>query len=252
MGVYQLTIFLTFLSVRFLHPRNNLVFRVITTYDINNIANYYFLRRILWTDECTFRNNGRINRHNEHHYAEENPHCRKETHIQGQFHINVWMGILDNQVIGPYFFPENINVRAAAEVYFAFLEKTLPNLLEDVPLAVLPNIIFQQDGHPAHTSLFARNILHQRFPNRWIGIHSTLHEWHPRSPDLTPMDFFVWGYIRDQVYEMLPPCRNEFIQKIEAACQEITPVMLSKVRENIMRRIALCAEENGSYFEHLL
>ncbi|XP_071642156.1 uncharacterized protein [Temnothorax longispinosus] len=218
--------------------------------DINNIANDQFLRRILWTDECTFRSDGRINRHNEYHYAEENPHCRKETHIQGQFHINVWMNILDNQVIGPYFFPENINV--TAEVYSAFLEEILPNLLEDVPLAVLPNIIFQQDGHPAHTSLLARNILNQRFPNRWIGIHSTLHEWPPRSPDLTPMDFFVWGYIRDQVYETLPPCRNKFIRKIETACQEITPVMLLKVRESIMRRIALCAEENSSYFEHLL
>ncbi|XP_011858894.1 PREDICTED: uncharacterized protein LOC105556413 [Vollenhovia emeryi] len=132
--------------------------------DLNNIANDYFLRRILWTDECTFRSDGHINRHNEHHYAEENPHCRKETHIQGQFHINVWMGILDNQVIGPYFFPENIKI--TAQVYSAFLEEILPDLLEDVPLAIRPNIIFQQDGHPAHTSFLARTVLNQRFRNR--------------------------------------------------------------------------------------
>ncbi|EFN74373.1 hypothetical protein EAG_14224, partial [Camponotus floridanus] len=180
--------------------------------DLNNIANDNFLKRILWTDECTFRSDGHINRHNEHHYAQENPHCRKETHVQGQFHINVWMGILDNYVIGPFFLPEDVNI--TAETYSAFLVETLPYLLEDVPLALIPNIIFQQDGHPAHTSLLARTTLNQRFPNRWIGIHSTLQEWPPRSPDLTPMDFFVWGYIRDQIYETLPRNRNELMQRI--------------------------------------
>ncbi|KYN28572.1 hypothetical protein ALC57_02013 [Trachymyrmex cornetzi] len=160
------------------------------------------------------------------------------------------MGILDNYVIEPFFFPENVNITAVT--YSEFLVETLPYLLEDVPLAVIPNIIFQQDGHPAHSSLLARTILNQRFPNRWIGIHSTLQEWPPRSPDLTPMDFFVWGYIRDQVYDSLPRNRNDLIQKIQTASEKITPIMLSKVRENLMRRIALCAEENGGHFEHVL
>jgi len=57
--------------------------------DINNIANNDFLKKILWTDECTFRSGGRINRHNEHHYAEENPYCQKETHVQRQYNVNV-------------------------------------------------------------------------------------------------------------------------------------------------------------------
>jgi len=68
-------------------------------------------------------------------------------------------------------------------LYSAFLEKTLPNLLDDVSLAILSNIIFQQNGHPAHTSLLAHTVLNQRFSNRWIGIHlleNTLHEWPPR------------------------------------------------------------------------
>ncbi|XP_039303571.1 uncharacterized protein LOC120357432 [Solenopsis invicta] len=104
------------------------------TVDINNIANDHFLRRILWTDECTFRSDGRINTHNEHHYAEENPHCRKEMHIQGQFHINVWMGILDDRVIGPHFFPENVTI--TGQVYSAFLKEILPGLLGDDILKV--------------------------------------------------------------------------------------------------------------------
>jgi len=222
--------------------------------DIENVANDNFLRKILWTDECTFRSDGRINRHNEHHYAEENPHCRKETHIQGHFSINVWMGILDSAVIGPHFFGEDENV--TAETYAALLTNSLPNLLNNVPREQLnvpqDEIILQQDGHPAHTSLLARRVLNQLYPDRWIGIHSALHEWPPRSPDLTPMDFFAWGYIRDQVYQTLPRTREELMDKIRAASRNITPVMFSNVRQSFMRRIALCLEENGSYFEHVL
>ncbi|XP_025997019.2 uncharacterized protein LOC113005528, partial [Solenopsis invicta] len=200
------------------------------------------------------RSDGRINRHNEHHYAEENPHCRKETHVQGHYSINVWMGILDNAVIGPHFFEEGVNV--TAEVYAEFLAETLPNLLNNTPqdqLNIPQNqIILQQDGHPAHTSLLARGVLNEIYPDRWIGIHSNLHEWPPRSPDLTPMDFFAWGFIRDQVYETLPRTREELMEKIRAASRNITPAMLSNVRQSIMRRVALCLEETGGYFEHML
>ncbi|XP_039310613.1 uncharacterized protein LOC120358903 [Solenopsis invicta] len=242
MIVYSLTIFLTFSSI--LHNRNNFLYQV----DINNVAENNFLRRILWTDECTFRSDGQINRRNEHHYAEENPHCRKETHIQGQFHINVWMGNLDDRVIGPHFFPENVTI--TEQVYSDFLEEILPVLLGDV--AAMPNIISQQDGHPAYTSLLARTVLNREYQLRWIGIHSPCQEWPPRFPDLTPMDFFLWGYMRDIIYQTLPRDRNDLIAKIREASQRITPEMLRNVRGSIMRRIALCAEENGGYYEHLL
>lgn len=62
--------------------------------DIDNIVDDAFLERILWTDGCIFHSDGRINRHNEHHYAEKKSHCQKEIHVQRRFHINVWMGIL--------------------------------------------------------------------------------------------------------------------------------------------------------------
>lgn len=79
--------------------------------DLENVADDAFLRRILWTDECIFRSDGSINRHNEHHYAEENPHCRKIIHVQGRYNVNVWMGIFNDMIIGPYFFPENVNAQ---------------------------------------------------------------------------------------------------------------------------------------------
>jgi len=76
-----------------------------------------------------------------------------------------------------------------ADYYTDFLLHRLPELLENVPLAQRIEMLFQQDGHPAHTSRLARTILNKKFPGRWIGLHGQ--EWPPRSPNLTPMDIFV-------------------------------------------------------------
>lgn len=206
-----------------------------------------FLKNILWTDECSFGSDGKVNRHNEHHYAVENPHCHKEIHIQGRWTLNVWMGILGNQVIGPEFIEGNIN----GQYYANFITNRLNELLEDVPLANRINIIFQQDGHPAHTSRQARRNLDQKFPGRWIGLYGP-QEWPPRSPDLSPLDFFLWGYLQGRVYQNLPVDRENLKARIRAACANITPQMLHDVRNNLMKRIAMCAEENGGLIEHLL
>mgnify|MGYP006961465124 CR=1 FL=1 len=101
------------------------------------------------------------------------------------------LGVIGNHVIGPEFIDGNVD----AQYYSQFLLHRLDELLEDVPLANRLDMIFQQDGHPAHTSLLARRVLNQKFPRRWIGLHGP-QEWPPRSPDLTPMDFFVWGFLK--------------------------------------------------------
>jgi hypothetical protein len=37
------------------------------------------------------------------------------------------------------------------------------------------------------------------FPNRSVGRDGPT-PWPPRSPDITPLDFFLWGYVKDKVY----------------------------------------------------
>ena len=65
-----------------------------------------------------------------------------------------------------FFFLEHINI--TAETYFIFLIETLLYLLKDVPLAVIPDIIFEQEGYPAHSSLLIRTIFNRKFPNTLI------------------------------------------------------------------------------------
>ena len=92
----------------------------------------------------------------------------------------MWLGIIGDHIIGPEFIEGNVN----AYYYANFLRNRLNELLEDVPYANRLEMIFQQDGHPAHTSNLAR-VFNEKFPGRWIGLYGP-HEWPPRSPDLTP------------------------------------------------------------------
>ena len=60
--------------------------------------------------------------------------------------MNVWAGILGDRIIGPHVF----NGPLTGNMYSAFLEWTLPELLEDVPLDIRRRMWYQHDGAPAH------------------------------------------------------------------------------------------------------
>jgi hypothetical protein len=52
---------------------------------------------------------------------------------------------------------------------------------------------FQQDGATAHTAVFNIAALRRLFQQRVISRFGDL-PWPARSPDLTALDFCVWGY----------------------------------------------------------
>ena len=41
------------------------------------------------------------------------------------------------------------------------------------------------------------SFLNVTFPNRWIGRGGPT-PWPPRSPDITPLDLFLWRYVKDK------------------------------------------------------
>ena len=55
---------------------------------------------------------------------------------------------------------------------------------------------FQQDGAPSHYATTVRDWLNGTFPH-WIGRRGHV-EWYPRSPDLSPLDFFFWGMLKEK------------------------------------------------------
>lgn len=146
-----------------------------------------FLKNILWSDESRFHNNGLVNKHNCRYWSDQNPRWMRSTRNQSIFGVNVWCGILNGAIIGPYLYEGILN----GQRYLNFLRNVLPGLLDDanVPLNIRQNIWFHQDGAPPHNAIIVTNYLNNTFRNSWIGTNGPI-KWPARSPDLTPLDFF--------------------------------------------------------------
>ena len=76
--------------------------------------------------------------------------------------------------------------------------KVTPILISKVWGFKLAKLLFQQDGAPAHYGCLEREWLNEKFGERWIGRRGFI-EWQPRSPDLSPCDFLLWGVLKDRV-----------------------------------------------------
>lgn len=211
------------------------------------------LEHIVFSDECTFTLHGHAHRQNCRYWSTENPHWIRDEHTQYPEKVNVWAGIVGNYVIGPFFINDNLN----RDNYLVLLQNNvvprLANLYPDPANPQVPaNMIwFQQDGAPPHYSINVRQYLDLRFPDRWIGRRGSI-EWPARSPDLTPLDFFLWGYVKGMVYKTKPRDLDDLRERITLAIRSVTPQMLNNVRRHFYLRLGCCQDVQGKHFEHLL
>jgi hypothetical protein len=143
---------------------------------------------ILFTDEASFTRDSINNSRNMHTWSHKNLHETLVTNFQRRFSVNVWCGVFGNRLIRPFVFHNNLT----GNTYEAFLRNELPGLLEDVLLMVRSQMYFQRDLAPPHYTRHVREYLDESFPNCWLG-HGGPVAWAPRSPDLTPMDYYLWG-----------------------------------------------------------
>ena len=91
---------------------------------------------------------------------------------------------------------------------------------------------------------------------RWIGRAGDEDEeilcWPPHSPDLTPLDFFLWGCVKDLVYKPPLPQNNlDLRARITAAIETVDHQMLQRTWAKIDYRFDLCRVTNGAHIEHL-
>ncbi|GFV33404.1 transposable element Tc3 transposase [Trichonephila clavipes] len=61
--------------------------------------------------------------------------------------------------------------------------------------------------------------------------------WPPRSCDLTPLDYFLWGHVKSLVYVDKPQTLDHLKDNIRRVIADIRPQMLEKVIENWTSRL---------------
>lgn len=105
----------------------------------------------------------------------------------------------------------------------------VPAIREVVPENNFHNIWFQQDGCPAHNTREVRDFLSNVFGNNVISNSGSV-PWPARSPDITPLDFYLWGFIKNEVYQFDPP---ENVNVLEERVRNV----LASINNHTLRRV---------------
>ncbi len=196
----------------------------------------------LWmTDEAHFHLNGYVNSQNCRVWALKNPKVGVQTALYSP-RVTVWAAISATGLIGPFFFNENVNQHNYREMIRDFFLPELENLNRDLGLE-----FFQQDGATPHTARETIAFLQSHFGDRLIS--KSL--WPPRSPDLTPPDFFLWGCLKSRVYVNAPKTVEDLKLNIQTEMAAIArdAGLLVSVFEAFESRLHNCIDSGGGHFE---
>ncbi|GBL93010.1 hypothetical protein AVEN_54646-1 [Araneus ventricosus] len=88
---------------------------------------------------------------------------------------------------------------------------------------------------PPHKVSSVQQCIRDTFQQQVIGYGGCV-EWPPRSPDLNPLDIFLWGYIKQRVYAIHPPTLQELRNRITDARASLSPAMLYNVQREVQSR----------------
>ena len=137
-----------------------------------------------------------------------------------------------DQLFGRHIFPRSLT----GDIYANLLQDELPALLENVLLHTRRQMYYQQNGAPTHFNQVVRQYLNHEFPNRWIR-HGGAENWPAWSPDLNPLDYHVWSYMKTTVYAQKVNTREEMLQRILTAARSINnAVVLRKFTSSLVTR----------------
>ncbi len=207
------------------------------------------IKKIIFSDEAHFHLNGYVNKQNCRIWGAENPRVIQERPMHPQ-RVTVWCGFWAGGVIGPHFFEneagETVTVNGVRyrDMITNFLWPQLDGMdLEDM--------WFQQDGATCHTASETMALLQSKFPGRIISRNSEVN-WPPRSCDLTPLDYFLWGYVKGKVYANNPQTIQELKDNIRGVIREIEPHLCENVIENFDKRMAACKKSRGGHLADIV
>ena len=113
------------------------------------------------------------------------------------------------------------------------------------------NIWFQRDGATCHTAEAILDVLRPVFEDRIISRRADA-IWPPRSCDLTALDYYLWGAIRDQCYSAdKPEAINALKDNIRKAIGEIHLHTNDNVVKNWTDHVGYCMASQGSHLNEI-
>lgn len=207
-----------------------------------------FFQKIIFSDEAHFWLNGFVNKQNMRYWAESNPHVIHEAPLHPE-KITVWCGLHAGGVIGPYFFVDEndrhvtVNGNRYRDMINDYFWPQLNGMDSD-------DMWFQQDGATSHTAHVTIDLLKSKFDERVISRNGPV-EWPPRSCDLTPLDYFLWGYVKSLVYSNKPTTIGELRANIEREIAGISADLCKRAVENWVQRLDFVKRARGGHAKEI-
>ena len=146
-----------------------------------------------------------------------------------------WCGLWAGGIIGPYFIrnAEGVRVTANGARYRAMINEFLLPKTQDIGIS---DLWFQQDRATCHTAGETIDLLKENFHEQIISRNGPVN-WPPRSFDLTPLDYFLWGYVKSLVYVNKPQSIDALEANITQVIKGIPADMFERVLENWIQRM---------------
>ena len=212
-------------------------------------ADQNFKNNIWYMDEAAFHMNGCVNRWNTRIWGQEKPETLLQKPLRESPKVNAVAIISRRGVKGPYFFPEDtVTSQDILDMLELFIIPDLraSNLLND-------NTWFLMDGAPVHFSNNVLEYIDDTFPGRWIGRGTQRYPapiaWPPRSPDITPLDFYYWGFLKDNVYKNHHPSIASLKDSMIDISNSIPRETFQAVTSQVIVRLQKLIEVNGRHIE---
>lgn len=203
-----------------------------------------FGNKIIFSDEAHFELNGFVNKQNCRIWGDSNPQQFQQMRMHSE-KLTAWCGLWSGGIIGPYFFKDDAGstVTVNGYRYREMIQKFLFLKIDNIDSK---DIWFQQDGATCHTAKDTINLLKTKFGDSIISKNGPIN-WPPRSCDLTPLDFFLWGYVKSMAYCNNPKTINELQENIECVIAKIKPDLCARVIENWVQRIDSVKRSRGGH-----
>jgi len=188
---------------------------------------------IWWSDESFIRLSSFPNRNNNRIWRKKSPSFlyRKKYSKKG---IMVWCAINSEGDVLHHIFKENVTGNSYKQM-----------LKSKFPLMKMNRYWFMQDGAGPHYSNVVKDMLNKRYPRRWIGRGSCFQSWPAKSPDLTPCDFFLWGYLKNRIQQKQPRTRQNLINIFKYEIEHIPKKFIQRACSSVEERMKKLQETKG-------
>ena len=176
-----------------------------------------------------------VSRDKKQHSVEVNE--RREAHSKG---FMVWSGVSYRGKTSLYFVEPGAKINSQYyinNILKKFLARDAKRLYPD------GNFVFHQDSAPSHVSKTTTEFMNMNMS------YIKKEEWLPKSPDAAPMDFCIWGYLKQKLRYKKVKDMAGLKNALKKVWKELPQEVINKALQSWPKRVYKIYKNKGKQIE---